>query len=548
MFTHSRENNSVLYFFSLVFSVSLCLCGSNSSAFAQNPTYWQDVRPALRKYCIACHNARNASEVDVSGGLALDSYAFMKNPKKPVIRAGKSADSELVKRIISKDDNVKMPPSDVRVPEDVVGLVRRWIDSGAAEGTQPEEAEVTTSRPNPKRRKLPVSLLTAAVPPAGILDAGKPDKLALTLRVGPLSPVTAVAFSPDGKLLATGSYGRVSIWELTTVRPVKVLTNVLGSVNDLKFSPDGSVLAVAGGLPSAKGDLRLFEVNGWKLKTVLRGHEDVVSCVAFRPDGQKLVSASFDKSVRIWDMAAHKSEAVLEPHSDFVYAVAYSPDGKWLATASKDRTVKLIEADARMGRLTFTGMSLDVLAVAFSGDGTKVISSGYESGIYWWNTKTAEREKLIGGHRAAVHELAVSKDGKTIASAGGDANVMLWDGSAGTALRTLSAGSLVYAVALGPDTRLAAAGCYDGFVRVFDAKSGRHLVTLLELAGSSEGDWLALTPEGYATGSKVLSEAGEWRMGNRAAPSALVWKALGKPDAVVNALRGQTLPAPVFAK
>ena len=512
---------------------------------AQTPTYWQDVRPALRKYCIACHNARSVGEVDVSGGLALDSYAaFMKNEKKVVVQVGKSADSELVKRILSKDDSVKMPPSNVKVPDEVVTLVRRWIDSGAAEGKKPEDV-VTTTTPNPQRRKLLVSLATSALPPAGILDPGKPDKLALTLRIGPLSPVTAVAFSPDGKLLASGSYGRVSIWDLTTVRPVKALTNVLGAVNDLKFSPDGTLLAVAGGQPSAQGDLRLFEVAGWKLKTVLRGHEDVVSCVAFRLDGKKLVSASFDKTIRIWDLATMKNEAILEPHSDFVYAVAYSPDGKWLASASKDRTVKLIDAETRQGKLTFTGMSLDVLAVAFNGDGTKVVSSGYESGIYWWNTKTAERDKLIGGHRVAVHELAVSKDGKTIASAGGDANVILWDGTTGATVKTLSAGSLVYAVALGPDTRLAAAGSFDGFVRLFDVKTGRHLASLLEIA---DGDWLALTPEGYVASSKKLTDAAEWRMANRVVPAAGVWKALGNAEAAAKAVRGETLPAPVFVK
>ncbi len=531
-------------------SIAIVIVGFiGANAGAQTPTYWQDVRPALRKYCLACHNVRNVKEVDVSGGLSLDRYdAFMKVAKKPVIHAGRSADSELLKRVLSKDDDTRMPPGDVRVPAETIALLRLWIDSGAAEGKKPDDTGTIITTPGPKRRKLLVSLPTSAVPPAGILDAGKPDKLALTLRIGPLSPITAVAFSPDGKLLAAGSYGRVSIWDLETVRPIKAMTNVLGAVNDLKFSPDGTLLAVAGGQPSARGDLRLFEVDGWKLKTVLRGHDDVVACVAFRPDGKKLVSASFDKSVRLWDMATLKNEAILEPHSDFVYAVAYSPDGKWLATASKDRTVKLIEADTRQGKLTFSGMSLDVLAVAFNGDGTKVISSGYESGLYWWNTKTAEREKLIGGHRVAVHELAISKDGKTIASAGGDASVILWDGATGASLRTLSAGSLVYAVALTTDTRLVAAGCYDGVVRVFEAKSGRHLLTLLEIAGPGDGDWLALTPEGYGTGSKPLIEASEWRMANRVVPSATVWKALGKLDAVVNAMRGQTLPAPVFAK
>src|SRR4051794_28478076 len=84
---------------------------------AQTPTYWQDVRPALRKYCIACHNARNLKEVEVSAGLALDSFdAFMKNSKKPVVRPGKSGDSELIKRVTTKDENMRMPPSDMVVP------------------------------------------------------------------------------------------------------------------------------------------------------------------------------------------------------------------------------------------------------------------------------------------------------------------------------------------------------------------------------------------------------------------------------------------------
>jgi hypothetical protein len=119
----------------------------------------------------------------------------------------------------------------------------------------------------------------------------------------------------------------------------------------------------------------------------------------------------------------------------------------------------------------------------------------------------------------------------------------------GASLRTASAGSLVYSVALGHDTRLVAAGCYDGCVRLFDVKTARHLVTLLEIAGSGdEGDWLAQTPEGYAAGSKALLEAGEWLMAGRKVPAAGVWKALSKPEAVSVSVRGETPPAPVFAK
>src|SRR5438094_9837220 len=93
------------FFFSCLLCVSVPLWLAPPSVAAE-PTYWRDVRPVLRKHCIACHNARNVKEVDVSGGLAFDSYdAFMKARRKHVVEAGKSGDSEMIRRVTSKDDN-----------------------------------------------------------------------------------------------------------------------------------------------------------------------------------------------------------------------------------------------------------------------------------------------------------------------------------------------------------------------------------------------------------------------------------------------------------
>src|SRR5262245_51958541 len=347
---------------------SLCALGVLAvQSRADEPTYWKDIRPLFRKHCTACHSARNVREVDVSGGLALDSYAGVrKGTKHPVVVPGKSADSVLVHLITTTDAKKRMPLDAQPLPEASIALLRRWIDTGAKEGIKPDDGPETVARRPAPRRRLDVTLPTAAVPPAGVLGKGGPGKLELSLKVGPLAPVAAVAFSPDGKLLVSGCYGQVRVWDVATARPVKVLTNWLGAVNDLRFSPDGTLLAVGGGQPSAKGDIRVFRVSDWKLLEVMRGHDDVVFSLAFRPDGKQLASASFDKTVRLWDVATGKLERTFDGHSDFVYAVAFSPDGKVLASCSKDRTVKLVEAFSGKSLFALGGMDQDVMAVAFS--------------------------------------------------------------------------------------------------------------------------------------------------------------------------------------
>src|SRR5262245_30060446 len=158
-------------YISLVFSVLSVSLWFTPSSGAAEPTYWQDIRPVLRKHCTVCHSARTVKELDVAGGVALDSYeAVLKGSKQPVIHAGKSAESLVIKLLTTTDAEKRMPLSSPALPEETIALIRRWVDAGAKEGARPaDDAATVATGPARRTRKLDVVLATSTTPPPGPL-------------------------------------------------------------------------------------------------------------------------------------------------------------------------------------------------------------------------------------------------------------------------------------------------------------------------------------------------------------------------------------------
>ncbi len=274
-----------------------------------------------------------------------------------------------------------------------------------------------------------------------LLDLATHSQLVLLGPVGPspgspnpttpLSFVTSIAFSPDGRLLALASSdGLVQLWNVATYRLFAVLVaGNPGSVTSIAFSPDGRLLALA----SQDGTVRLWDLaTGRQLGSPLAGDAGSFDSVAFSPDGRLLASGSGDGTVELWDLATARqlgSTLTAATKAGFYTGVAFSSDGSTLASASQDGTVRLwdVATHKQLG-LPLTGDTGPVTSVAFSPDGSTLASASQDGTVRLWDVATHTQPGLpLTGDTGPVTSVAFSSDGSTLASASQDGTVRLWD-------------------------------------------------------------------------------------------------------------------------
>jgi len=408
------------------------------------PSFAKDVAPIFAANCAGCHGGNTRMS-----GLSLDSYEGIAKGGShgKVIEPGKSDQSRLYLMVTGKVAPA-MPLGGKPLAEGDIATIRKWIEDGAKPPT-PEEA-----------RELAARLAAPAIPDI------KPK--------WPVHPqIGALAFRHDGKLLALGTYKEVRLADPATGQTIATLTGPVEAVRAIAFSPDGALLAAAGGLPARSGEVRIWDVASRTELRTIKGHTDCIYAVAFSPDGKSIATSSYDKLIKLWTVDSGQEIRTFKDHIDAVYALAFTPDGKRLISGAADRTVKVWDAATGERLYTLSEPQDGLNTIALDPSGKYIAAAGLDKTIRIWELgpKGGMLVNSLIAHEDAILKLVYSPDGKWIASSAADKTIKIFNARDLTEIKTFAnQPDWVLSLEFSPDGKAFAAGRYDGSLEIYDVK------------------------------------------------------------------------------
>lgn len=415
----------------------------------------RDVRPIFARRCLVCHSG-SVTE----GMLDLSKHAGILEGGKSgaAVVPGKSAASLLIK-LAGKTQRPFMPPKkEMPLAPEELAILKLWVDQGAKPGSGLKTTARITLTPPPGTfhpiRSVVISpdqqfIAAARGCQIDLFDAtGKPLRALIApgligtdkkpIQAAHVSLVEALAVSPDGKTLASSSFQEVVLWDPHSGAIRRRLDGFAERVVCLAFSADGKLLATGGGAPTESGEIKIFDVASGKLQLEIKGgHSDTVFGISFSPDGKKVATAAADKFVKVFDIANGKLARSFEGHTQHVMDVGWKPDGKVIVSIGADDLIKVWDLEKGEQVRSFGNQKKQLTKLAFKSKTSEILVTSGDFNVRTWNIDNGSAGMSFSGATDYLCAIGVSADGKLVATGGEDGILRVYNGATGKLVKAI---------------------------------------------------------------------------------------------------------------
>jgi WD40 repeat protein len=427
----------------LAFPVFLATFALPPTAVEAAPvSFRNEIAPVLIEHCQTCHGP-----AEQRGGYRLDTFDFLsrnEDPATPVLTPRNPEKSSLFHLLTASDADERMPKKAPPLAAAMQEKIRQWIAEGALFDGDDRNAPIVEIVP-PKTH-----------PPAP------------TAYRAPL-PVSAIAFSPDGKKILVGGLREILVRDAASGKLLQRIENASPRTFDIVLHPDGASFITAGGTPGESGEVRQFDLASGRFMRQLAAASDVFLDLEITPDGKTLVLAGADHSLSLLEMTSARRTHRLNAHADAVTGLAMSADGKRFASVGLDRIAKVYDTETGKLMNTYREHQSGLFSIRFLSP-DELLTAGRDKSLHAWKQADVKKGRELGGLGDIFR---TAYDGTFIYVGGSSGKVVQASADKLAVQRTFEGLSdWVGAIAIHRDSETLAAGSHDGTLVTWSTKDG----------------------------------------------------------------------------